>query len=460
LVVAVALRLGPERTLEYLVTFKTQLLLVLAVYGAVLVVSGVTSGDRRQDPIHWMVGHVGAHMVAWLISLALVYFQGLDRPGRGILVLFAGINALLFTVTGLIVRHLATRVMPKQRAIVIGSGKFARPLIDALAARVTSPWRPVAVLDVGDGGAEDWPEGCNIYRHADELQRIVEKERAECLILVPPYNPDGELYYQIARCRLGGLGVHDAVEIYEHLEGRIPLELVTDHVALLVTLMRVAPVNVVAKRALDIGLSAALLVLLAPIMCLTALAIRLLDGAPVLFKQERLGLEGKPFSILKFRTMVREAEATTGPVMAWEGDPRVTPIGRVLRRWRLDELPQLMNVLRGDMSLVGPRPEREAFVRDFRRRVPVFRLGRRKDDPVGTVVYDGWREAIHAYSVRLLVRPGLTGWAQVRSPYGGSVEEKREHFEYDLFYMKNQSLLFDIAILCRTPLALFCVAGR
>jgi len=450
LLIAVALRFGPERALAYLVTFKTPVLLVLTVYGAVLLVSGMSLRDPRRDPIHWMVRHVAAHVVAWLISLALVYFHGLDRPGRGVLALFGGVNALLFVVTGLIASRLAARIAPKRRALVIGSGEFGRRLIEALAARVDSPWRPVAVLDVGGARATDWPADYSVYRHADELHRIVEKEHAECLILVPPYNADDELYRQIARCRLAGIEVHDAVEIYEHLEGRIPLEFVADHLTLFLTLMRVSPVNGVAKRALDIGLSATFLVLVAPILCLTAVAIRLLDGAPVLFAQERLGLEGKPFSILKFRTMVPQAEATTGPVMAREGDPRVTPIGRVLRRWRLDELPQLMNVLRGDMSLVGPRPEREVFVRDFQRRVAVFRPGRRKDDPVGTVVYDGWREAIHAYSLRLLVRPGVTGWAQVRYPYAASLSESREKFEYDLYYIKNQSVVFDLAILLRT----------
>lgn len=459
LLTAVAVRLGLERALDYMVTFRTQVVVVLTVYGAVLLVGSVGRPARRKDPIHWMVGHVGAHIVAWLISLALVYFQGFDRLGRGILALFGILNVVLFVLAGVIADRVAARLLPKRRAIVVGSGELAHRLTEGLLARVDSPWLPVAVLELGGPDSAEWPAECSVYQYADELHQVVGKERAECLILAPPYRADGELYRQIAHCRLTGIAVHDAVEIYEYLEGRIPLEFVTDHWALFLTLTRVPAVNVVAKRALDIVLSAILLVLLAPVMCLIALAIRLLNGAPVFFTQERLGLEGKAFTILKFRTMIPEAETRTGPVMARRGDPRVTRVGRALRRWRLDELPQLLNVLRGDMSLVGPRPEREAFVSDFRRRVPVFRLGLRKDDPAGTFVYDGWREAIHAYSLRLLVRPGLTGWAQVRSQYGRSLEEKREQFEYDLFYIKNQSLLFDIAILCRTPLALISTEG-
>jgi lipopolysaccharide/colanic/teichoic acid biosynthesis glycosyltransferase len=158
--------------------------------------------------------------------------------------------------------------------------------------------------------------------------------------------------------------------------------------------------------------------------------------------------------------MVPNAEERSGPVMSQKNDPRITPVGAFLRWTRLDELPQLVNILRGEMSLVGPRPERDVFVSEFSAKVPLLRPGRRRTDASGTVLMTGWREAIHLYSLRLLVKPGLTGWAQVNYPYASTLEETREQFEYDLYYIKNQSLLLDVAILCRTPFSLVWARGR
>jgi lipopolysaccharide/colanic/teichoic acid biosynthesis glycosyltransferase len=461
LVVAISLRLGLAHVPTYLSTFATQALTLLVIYCSVLFVFEVSARRYQRDAVLRIVSYVGAHSLAWLLALAFVYFQGLDRPGRGIVALFGAINLMLFLAWSLAADRLARRVLRKPRTIVVGTGELLREVVDKLGTDRDSLWQPVAVLDVGtETAADEKILDCSVYRHVDELHLIAEKERADCLILVPPYKPDVKLYQEIARCRVNGMAVCDAVELYEETDGKVPLKLVTDFWALFLALSRVPPVNAVAKRLLDVLGSVVLLAVCAPLLGLTALLVRLIDGKPILFSQERLGREGKPFLIWKFRTMVRQAEAKTGPVMAQVDDPRVTSLGRVLRRSRLDELPQLFNVVRGDMSLVGPRPEREAFVSDFRRRVPTFRPGRRKEDPVGTFVYDGWREAIHVYSLRLLVRPGLTGWAQVKSGYGGSLESKREHFEYDLYYIKNQSLLLDIAILCRTPLALVSAKGR
>jgi exopolysaccharide biosynthesis polyprenyl glycosylphosphotransferase len=172
-------------------------------------------------------------------------------------------------------------------------------------------------------------------------------------------------------------------------------------------------------------LAALLLVLAAPIMLAVWVAIRLESRGPAIFRQERLGRNGRPFVLLKFRSMALDAEQATGPVWAAQDDPRVTRVGRFIRKTRLDELPQLWNVLRGDMSFIGPRPERPHFIQALQEVVPY-------------------------YAQRLSVPPGLTGWAQVRYPYGASVEDALEKLQYDLYYIKNMSLFLDLMIVLGT----------
>lgn len=179
------------------------------------------------------------------------------------------------------------------------------------------------------------------------------------------------------------------------------------------------------QRALDLLLAGSMLLLTLPLWPLVALAVKLTSRGPVLYRQTRVGLWGRPFEILKFRTMRHDAEETTGPVWAAEDDPRVTPVGRALRATRLDELPQFWNVLRGDMSLVGPRPERPHFVQRLAQSIPL-------------------------YDARHSVRPGVTGWAQIRYPYGSSDEDARAKLGYDLFYILNRSAVFYFAVLLET----------
>jgi exopolysaccharide biosynthesis polyprenyl glycosylphosphotransferase len=179
-------------------------------------------------------------------------------------------------------------------------------------------------------------------------------------------------------------------------------------------------------RAFDILMSLVLLIVALPIMLLTAIAIRLEDGlrAPVLYRQTRVGLYNQPFEVLKFRSMVQHAE-TNGPVWATTNDPRITRVGALIRKARIDELPQLINVLRGDMSFVGPRPERPEFVEQLAKCVPYYRS-------------------------RHAVKPGITGWAQLCYSYGSSDEDALEKLQYDLFYVKHRSLIFDLAIVVQT----------
>lgn len=187
------------------------------------------------------------------------------------------------------------------------------------------------------------------------------------------------------------------------------------------------PRRALIKRSFDIATSALLLAMLWPIMLITALAIKLEDGlrAPVFYKQQRVGLDGEIFEVLKFRSMREDAEKESNPEWAQKNDPRVTRVGNVIRKLRIDELPQLLNVLSGDMAFVGPRPERPEFVGDFAERIPY-------------------------YNERHCVKPGITGWAQLSFPYGSSENDTIEKLQFDLFYLKNHSLLFDLQILMQT----------
>ena len=180
-----------------------------------------------------------------------------------------------------------------------------------------------------------------------------------------------------------------------------------------------------ASRILDIVLTALLLVVAAPLLLAVAVAVVIDGGFPIFYRQTRVGRGGRPFGVVKFRSMRPDAEKLSGPVWAQAADPRITRVGRILRRYRLDELPQLFNVLKGDMSLVGPRPERPHFVDVLRAQVPLFEL-------------------------RTIVRPGLTGWAQVRLAYGASSDDARQKLEYDLYYVAHRNPWFDLAILAET----------
>jgi exopolysaccharide biosynthesis polyprenyl glycosylphosphotransferase len=179
------------------------------------------------------------------------------------------------------------------------------------------------------------------------------------------------------------------------------------------------------RRAFDIAASLGLLLVTAPLLLLTAIAIKLDSPGPVFYRQSRVGLGGKPFTLIKFRSMVVDAEAAGAPRWAARRDPRITRVGRIIRLFRIDEIPQAINVLKGDMALIGPRPERPAFVEELARQIP-------------------------HYNDRALVKPGITGWAQVSYPYGASVEDARMKLAYDLYYVKNRSLFLDLLILVAT----------
>ncbi len=226
-------------------------------------------------------------------------------------------------------------------------------------------------------------------------------------------------------CKLRGVPVFDEASFCEQQLGRIDLDSLCAERLLFADGFPNSVASNFAKRFLDIFASFVLLVLTLPLMLLTALLIRLESPGPVLYRQQRVGLHGRTFTLFKFRSMTLDAEAGGRPRWALQRDPRVTRVGRLIRPLRIDELPQLFNVLRGEMSMIGPRPERPHFVEQLARVIPF-------------------------YQERSYVKPGITGWAQINYPYGASVEDAREKLSYDLYYAKNRSLLLDLFILFAT----------
>jgi len=260
---------------------------------------------------------------------------------------------------------------------------------------------------------------------AEPLFDLVVRLKVDLVVIALQDRRDHLPIEELLRCRLHGIPVKEREALYEQITGRIAVESLRPSYLIFNDGFSRSPRTEIVKRAVDLTLAAVGLAITLPAMLAVAIAVRLDSRGPVLFAQERVGRDGLPFTLYKFRSMRSDAEEATGPVWASADDPRITRVGRFLRRMRFDELPQLFNVLAGQMSLVGPRPERPVFVDDLARQIPY-------------------------YHQRHIVKPGLTGWAQINYPYGNTVEDALQKLQYDLFYIKNQSLLFDLSIVFTT----------
>jgi len=336
-------------------------------------------------------------------------------------------RSLVLAATGGALGVLAARaLMPAvvgspTRVLFLGAGSRARDLAGAVEREADGLWEVVGFVLPPGAMAHAVPDALVRSGPVDEIAREV---RAQMVVVALEERRERLPLEALLSLRTRGGRVVDDVSFAEAALQRIPLALVRPSALIFEEGFRVSRATRFAKRAVDLLGAATLLVVLAPVMLLVALVVLLADGVPVLYQQERTGQGGRTYQIRKFRTMRRDAERT-GAAWATDGDPRVLRIGRFLRRARLDELPQLWNVLRGDMSLVGPRPEREVFLRELKARYPLFRL-------------------------RELAKPGLSGWAQLKYGYGSTVEEQGRKLEYDLYYIKNTSLFLDLVCLLAT----------
>jgi sugar transferase (PEP-CTERM system associated) len=319
--------------------------------------------------------------------------------------------------------------------VILGTGQLALELARELTRREDLNMKLEGLISgASNGGAEESVFGVPVLGSVLELESIA-KQRDVSRIIVALEDRRGVLpTRELVTLRVRGVRVDDASTALSALTGRVSLRTVKPSWFVFSDGFHRSRWNDILKRVLDLVVGMVGLILSAPVMALVALAVRWDSRGPVIYRQTRVGRMGKCFQVLKFRSMRTDAELKNGAQWATADDPRVTRIGKALRKYRLDELPQFINVIRGEMSFVGPRPERPEFVEDLRKTIPY-------------------------YDERHSVRPGLTGWAQVQYSYGASIEDAFNKLEYDLFYLKHLSITFDMAIIVQTIRIVFSGRG-
>ena len=345
--------------------------------------------------------------------------------GRRAYLTYIFLATALLIAWRLVANGLARRSV--SRVLLLGSSKIADLLASEIEQRSHIGYQLLGVApDIISQSVVGANSALSIARDFSPLplEDLISRRGSGSLVIEDGHSLPGSTY-DLMKLRLRGLRIQDCETFYEQITGKLPVGNLREQWLLFAPGFICQGWRLHLKRIIDVVAGVILIILTLPIMIVTALCIKLESRGPILYSQLRVGREGGIFRIQKFRSMYQNSEQLTGAIWARRNDPRVTRVGRVIRRLRIDELPQLLNILVGDMSLVGPRPERPEIIANL-------------------------ESAISTYAYRHLVRPGLTGWAQVSYPYGSNLEDAREKLCYDLYYIKNWSLGLDLQIMLQT----------
>lgn len=357
-------------------------------------------------------------MAPVILGLATLYF---DAKSFALTLLSAIALMLLLRVY---VMHFTPRNLMRQRVLVFGTGSRARLVGTALLK--SDPTVDLVGYYAGPNEQEAMVSAWGLLSMTNSLTDIVKDQQVDEIVVALSERRGGSMpLRELLDCKLQGVRVVDIATHFERTLGQIRLESLSAGWLIFGDGFGTGWFRAFIKRVFDIVCASILIVLALPVMLITALLIAIEDGFPILYFQERVGQNGRLFNVVKFRSMRTDAEKDGKPRWAAAKDDRVTRVGRVIRKLRIDELPQLFSVLAGAMSMVGPRPERPFFVDKLTQEIPY-------------------------YAIRHSVKPGVTGWAQVRYQYGSSVEDAAEKLQYDLYYVKNHSLLLDIVVMFET----------
>ncbi len=384
-------------------------------------VYGLYDFDKVQSG--WEISYLvfKAATLSLIVTVGLVFFYRLFSFPRTVLLLSWFLIIVLVAGWRMLITQVFTIKWPGQRILVVGLGKIGQKIISELQTRSKWGYQVVGAVARNPAYIGTDVNGAPVLGHIKDIGALVKDHSVNRVIVTTPVR-ERELVEDLTVSQPEGISIEVVPDLYEIFIGRIDYQVLSDVPLVRLTAEPTSDWVLFIKRAGDIIAALLLLIITAPLLIAASLLIRLSSSGPILYRQERVGKGQRGFHLCKFRTMIANAEEQTGPVLAAEDDPRVTAVGRLLRKYRIDELPQLFNILRAEMSFVGPRPERPFFVAQFKKQIP-------------------------GYVERFRVKPGVTGLAQVSGSYATTPETK---LKYDLLYIHHQSVLLDIRIIFRT----------
>jgi sugar transferase (PEP-CTERM system associated) len=358
------------------------------------------------------------------IILALIYYilPGVII-GRGIFLINLFLVIFLIVSWRLAYNWILKTKKFDQKIVFVGDSDLARMLTGEIQAKKDSGFQIMGVID--SGFSQDGISSLPILGNYGQLSDIVEKNNIERIVVTLLERRGTFPADELLKCKLKGVAVEEGISFYERFTGKLLVGSLYPSWLIFSSGFKKSEIRKAIKRITGVAISVIGLILSLPLAVIAAIAIKFDSPGPVILKQERVGENGKIFNLFKFRSMFQNSEENGEAVWATENDPRITRVGRIIRKIRIDEIPQMLNVLKGDMSFVGPRPERPQFVEELEKQIPY-------------------------YSQRHSVKPGITGWAQIMYPYGSSVKDAREKLHYDLYYIKNLTIFFDLMILFNT----------
>jgi sugar transferase (PEP-CTERM system associated) len=362
--------------------------------------------------------------VSSILLAVLYFFLPYLIIGRGIFLISLVLMGAIIVSWRVTYNHILRTRQLDQKIMIIGSGSLAKNIASEIVERMDTGFKIIGFITENPERVGEKLVNPSIIGDQTQILDIATREKVDRIIVALEERRGKFPDAQLLECKMRGIVIEEGIEFYEHLTGRLQVESLRPSFLIFSDGFKKSVLSLWMKRVVGFILSSVGLILLSPPILVISVLIKIDSRGPLFYKQERVGKDGKIFKLLKFRSMVDNAE-TNGPVWAENDDQRVTRVGRWIRKWRFDEVPQMLNVLKGDMSFVGPRPERPYFVEKLRKEIPF-------------------------YDQRFSVKPGVTGWAQIKYPYGASTEDALEKLKYDLYYIKNLSLFLDLLITFET----------
>jgi sugar transferase (PEP-CTERM system associated) len=403
-----------------------QIVIITAVTQLSLYFNDLYEMERRENRIDTTNRLILAIGISFFVLAIIYLIWPAAMIGRWTFFLSTLFLVLFFVSWRLLYFYVLHKKFFSEKALLLGDGNLARDLLREMRCRGDVGYDIRCVVSRDNHGLDaDRLEDVQVRYGFQSLGAHAAASGVSSIIVALDERRGVMPCNELLACKMNGLGVIDGQSFYERITGKLLVENIPPSWLVFSDGFKKSAFTRLTKRALDLSVSVAMAAVLTPLFLLAAAAVKLDSKGPVIFSQERVGENGKIYTVHKFRSMIEDAEMDSGPVWAEEDDPRITRVGRVIRRLRIDELPQLWNVIKGDMSFVGPRPERPFFVEQLKKKVPYF-------------------------NERFSVKPGITGWAQVMYGYGATEEDALQKLKYDLYYIKNMSLMLDLMVIFYT----------